>query len=70
MGGGSVEDDMRGSNGQMGLCQRGQGSLKSSSDVLKALETIPDKFLVLRNEVLSRQGDLGIISRQCSRLDQ
>lgn len=70
MGKGRVDHDLGCSNGQMGLCQLGQGGLKSSSDVLKALETIADKFLVLGKEILSVRGDSEISSRQCNKLNR
>lgn len=42
---------------------RDRGGFKGTFDVLRAQETISDKFLVLRNEVLTGQA-LGIISRK------
>ena len=49
---------------------QGRGVLKNIPDVLRAPETIADKFLALRNEDLSGHGDLRIISRQDSRLSR
>lgn len=49
---------------------KGQGDVKNTPDVLKAPETLAEKFLVLGNEALSGHGDLGVISRQCSRLSR
>lgn len=43
---------------------RDWGGFKGTFDVLRAQEMIADKFLVLRNEVLSGHGALGIISRK------
>lgn len=47
---------------------RDRRSLMSPFDTLEAQETIADKFLVLRNEVLSGRGDLEIVSREGSKL--
>lgn len=45
-----------------------RGRLMSTFDVLQAQEKIADKFLVLRNEVLSGHGNVGFVSREHSKL--